>query len=521
MRCSPFDPPAVASRDQLATAPEIAEPSPWILVATILGSGMVFVDGTVVNVALPALQRDLGATVADVQWVVEAYAVLLAALLLVGGALGDRFGRRRLFACGVAAFALASAGCGRAPAIGWLIAWRAIQGAAAALLVPGSLAILAAAYPPRRRGRAIGTWSGATGITAAIGPLLGGWLIDHASWRWVFFLNLPLAAAVLLATWWRVPESRDPQSVPGLDWAGAALATLGLAGVTFGLIELPRLGAGHPAVAAALAGGGLALAGFMAVEARGRHPMMPLSLFRSRVFAGANLLTLFLYAGLGGALFFLPFNLIQVQHYSATAAGAALLPLILIMFLLSRWAGGFAERRGARLPLTIGPAIAAVGFALFALPGQGGSYWTTYFPAVVVLGLGMVTSVAPLTTTVMGAVEVRHAGLASGINNAVSRVAGLLAVATLGIVVAAAFGRGLDRRLQRLDLPAASRRALAAEAAKMTAAAPPPGLTADQAARVQQALAASFLDGFRLAMLSAAALALAAAASGRLTLGRE
>jgi EmrB/QacA subfamily drug resistance transporter len=492
----------------------------WVLATSILGSSMAFIDGTAVNVALPALQRGLGATVGDVQWVVEAYTLFLAALTLTGGALADRFGRRRMFLVGVSAFALASAACGLAPRVGVLIAGRAVQGMAAALLVPDSLAILSAAYPPARRGRAIGAWSGWTGITAAVGPLVGGWLVDHASWRWVFFLNIPVAAAVLALTLRRVPESRDEQAAAHLDLVGAGLATAGLGGLTFGLIELPRRGTGDPAVWIALAAGLACLAGFVAAEARGASPMMPLELFRSRPFSAANLLTLFLYAALGGALFFLPFNLIQVQGYSATAAGAALLPFVLLMFALSRWSGGLADRHGPRLPLVAGPLLAAAAFVLFALPGVGGSYWRTWFPAVALLGVGMATTVAPLTTTVMDAVEVRHAGLASGINNAIARAAGLLAIAILGLAVQAVFNSSLEHRLAALPLPAAARQALADQRGRLAAAPLPPGLDPGSAARVRAALGVAFVDGFRAAMATAAALALAAAGCGALIPGR-
>ena len=508
-------PPSSAAGLPGAREPQVR--GAWVLGATILGSSMAFIDGTAVNVALPALQRDLGATVGDVQWVVEGYALLLASLILVGGALGDRYGRRAMFSAGVALFALASAACGLAPGIGWLIAARVVQGASAALLVPGSLAILSASFPPESRGRAIGTWSAFTGITAAAGPLVGGWLVDHGSWRWVFFLNLPLAVAVLALSAWRVPESRDPEAASRLDWAGAALATLGLAGVTYGLIELPEKGAVGATAQVALGAGAAVLAAFVAVEARTREPMMPLGLFRARTFAGANLLTLCLYGALGGALFFLPFDLIQVQGYSAAAAGAALLPFVGLMFLLSRWAGGLVDRYGPRLPLVVGPAVAAAGLALFALPGADATYWLSFFPAVTVLGLGMAVSVAPLTATVMGAVETRHSGLASGINNAVARAASLLAVAAFGLVVLGAFQRGLERRLTAMDtLSPADRAAISAQSLKLAALVLPPDLAPPARALVQRAVRDSFVDGFRLVMLIGAGLALLAAGAAAL-----
>lgn len=472
---------------------------------------MVFIDGTVVNVALPVLQTQLQATVTDVQWIVESYALFLSALILVGGALGDRFGRRRVFACGVVLFALASAWCGLAPDVTHLILGRAAQGLGGALLTPGSLAIISASFSGAQRGRAIGTWSGFTAITTALGPVLGGWLIEAASWRWVFFLNLPLAVIVLGIVFWRVPESRDETGATRVDVWGALLATLGLGALVYGLIEASNLGLSHPIVLSALGVGIAALVAFVRVEMRSPAPMMPLSLFRSRTFSGANLVTLLLYAALGGVLFFWPFNLIQVQGYSPLAAGSAFLPFILLMFLLSRWSGGLVGRYGARRPLTIGPSVAAAGLALLALPGIGGSYWTTFFPGIVVLGLGMAISVAPLTTTVMGAVAMHQAGIASGINNAVSRVAGLLAVALLSLVALATFNAGLNRRLAVLQIPPEVQQLLADQRIKLAGAVVPAGLPEPMRAELRWAIAQSFVDSFRLVILIAIGLALASA----------
>jgi EmrB/QacA subfamily drug resistance transporter len=472
---------------------------------------MAFIDSTVVNVALPILQAKLQATVADVQWIVESYALFLAALILVGGSLGDHFGRRRIFAYGIVLFAVASAWCGLAPDVDQLIIARAVQGIGGALLVPGSLAIIGASFSDQQRGQAIGTWSGFTAITSALGPVLGGWLVEQVSWRWIFFLNLPLAAVVLGITFWRVPESRDPEATSRLDWWGALLAVVGLGAIVYGLIESSRLGLIHPVVLGTLTVGIITLLIFLRVEARTQVPMMPLTLFRSQTFSGANLLTLLLYSALGGVLFFFPFNLIQVQGYSATAAGAAFVPLTLIMFVLSRWSGGLVDRYGAKLPLIIGPAIAAVGFGLFAMPGIGGSYWTTFFPAIMVLGVGMVISVAPLTTAVMGAVKVRYAGVASGINNAVSRIAGLLSIAVLGIVVLNTFNNSLDRRLVKLELPPEAQQVLDQQRMNLAAAAVPPGLSNEVSAVINRAIDQSFVDSFRLVMLIAVGLSLLSA----------
>jgi EmrB/QacA subfamily drug resistance transporter len=510
----PCDEAAIRARAAAAPAPRHAEP--WILAATILGSSLSFIDGTVVNVALPALQREFGASATDVQWVIEAYALFLSALILVGGSLGDRFGRRRVFALGIALFTLASIGCGLAPSLLALIIARAAQGVGGALLVPGSLAIISASFDEARRGRAIGTWSGFTTVTSALGPVLGGFLVQSVSWRAVFFLNVPVALITLAIVRVHVPESRDMHATGRLDWRGAALATIGLGALVFGLIESSARGLGDGLVLAALLVGVAALALFVVTEARGHAPMMSLELFRSRGFTGANLLTLLLYAGLGGALYFLPFNLQQVQGYSPAAAGAALLPMTVIIFALSRWSGGLVRRYGAKPPLVIGPTIAAAGFALFALPGIGGSYWTTYFPAIVVLSLGMALVIAPLTTTVMSAAATEHAGAASGINNAVSRASGLLAIAALNLVVARVFSARYLDGLAALPLPAAARAALAAQSARLAGIQLPVGLDSGAREALERLINTAFLGGFRTAMLIGAVLALASAVTAAL-----
>jgi len=481
----------------------------WVLVATILGSSMAFIDGTVVNVALPVLQIELHATATEVQWVVEAYSLFLAALILVGGSLGDHFGRRRIYALGIVLFTLASVGCGLAPTVTVLIAARAFQGVGGALLVPGSLAIISASFDTQHRGRAIGTWSGFTAITSAIGPVLGGLLVQYASWRWVFFINVPLAVIVLLVLFWRVPESRNEAlgEHARLDWLGAFLATLGLGGIVFGLIESNDLGFSNGLVLLSLAIGIVALLAFLLVEARSQSPMLPLTLFRSRTFSGANVLTFLLYAALGASLFFLPFNLIRVQGYTPTEAGAANLPLILLMFFLSRWSGGLVTRYGAKLPLIIGPLTAALGFALFALPDIGGSYWTTYFPAVVVLGIGMSVSVAPLTTAVMGSVDQQYVGTASGVNNAVSRTAGLIAIAVFGIIVLAVFSSSLASHLTAVSVPAGIHQSIIEQQNKLVGIEIPTGVSAATHTAVQRAIAESFIASFRVIMLLSSVLA--------------
>ena len=489
----------------------------WVLAAAILGSSLSFIDGTVVTVALPAIGKELGSAGADLQWVVESYALFLSALLLVGGSLADRFGRRRVYALGVILFTGASVLCGFATTIEWLILARGLQGVGAALLVPGSLALLSASFSPSERGRAIGAWSGFSGITMAIGPLLGGWLVDH-SWRYAFFLNVPIAGIVLFCLR-RAPESRNPDA-SRIDLPGAILATVGLGGIVFGLVEAPRRGWGDPAVLAALSLGAACMAAFLVVESRSNAPMLPLSLFRSSTFAGANVLTLFLYGALSAVFFFLPLNLIQVQGYTPLEAGAALLPFILIVFLLSRWSGGLVERVGARRPLIVGPMVVAAGFMLLSLAGVGRTYLESFFPGIVVVGLGMAISIAPLTTTVMNAVDPERAGVASGVNNAASRVAGLLTVALFGLVLFHAFSTELERRVTDLSIGTAARQEILAARGELGAAEPPAGLEPGDASLVRDAIAGSFVVGFRSVTYLSAVLSVLAAACAALWIER-
>jgi EmrB/QacA subfamily drug resistance transporter len=423
----------------------------WILAATVLGSALTFIDGSALGVALPSIQRDLGAGPAAVQWVSNAYLLTLGALVLIGGAAGDRFGRRRVFLIGVGLFTLASIACGLSPNVQALIGARAVQGIGAALLTPGALAVIGATFLPEERGKSFGTWAGAGAIFGMVGPLVGGWLADHADWRAIFWINVPLAIVAVLISLKFVPESKD-EDAKGLDWLGALLAFVGLGAVTWGLTAAPDLGMGSPLILGALVGGVLVLAGFLWAEAREKQPMMPLSLFRSPVFSGINLLTLLLYFAMGGAMFFLPFELIRVHGWTATGAGSAMLPFAVIMGLFSGLAGKVADRFGAKLSLGVGPLLAGVGLALLALMPRDAGYVAGPLAGMTVMAVGMTLAVGPLTAAVMGAVEPGHTGVASGVNNAVARIAGLLAIALLGMVLSAVFVAVLDQPEARARL---------------------------------------------------------------------
>jgi EmrB/QacA subfamily drug resistance transporter len=415
----------------------------WILVATVLGSSLTFIDGSALGVALPAIQRDLGAGPAAAQWISNAYLLTLGALVLIGGAAGDRFGRRRVFLIGVVLFALSSIACGLAPTAQLLIAGRATQGIGAALLTPGALALIGATFPRDERGAAFGAWAGAGALFGMVGPLVGGWLADHADWRAIFWINVPLAAITVVVALRAVPESRD-ESARGLDWLGAVLAVGGLGALIWGLTAAPDLGWIHPGVIAGLAGGAVLLGGFLWAEAKEAHPMMPLALFRSRVFSGINLLTLLLYFALSGAMFFLPFELIRVHGWSATGAGSAMLPFAAVMGLFSGAAGKLADRFGAKLSLSLGPVLAGGGLVLLALMPPDAGYVAGPLAGMTVMAVGMTLAVGPLTAAVMGAVKEGHTGVASGVNNAVARIAGLLAIALLGVLLSDVFTASIN-----------------------------------------------------------------------------
>ena len=496
----------------------------WVLAATVLVSAMDFANQSAVNVALPAIQSALQASGAQLLWIVNSYALMLAALILVGGSLGDKLGRKRVFMTGIGVYAAASLAAGLAPSAFFLIGARAVQGMGGALMIPGSLALIAAHFPQERRGAAYGTWAAVTTIAMVAGPLIGGFLAEAGLWRMVFLMNLPVAAAALIALGLKVPETRDEEQKPGIDWAGAALVTLGLAGLTYGFTAAPALGFAHPRIYGLLIGGMAALIGFVVVERVQRHPMLPLGLFRSRTFSGVNLLTFFLYGGLYGYLMFFTLNLIQGQGYRESVAGFATLPFILLLAAISRWSGKLADRFGPRLPLILGPSLVAVSFLLHSLIGLTSGpqdYWVTFFPAVTVAGIGMGFTVAPLTTTVMGSVSDRHAGTASGINNATSRIAAVLAVAVLGSVALFHFGAEVRLRAEPLGLSAAATADLLAEAARLGEASVPTSVPSEQRQEVDMVLRGAFVDTFRLMMLLCMALAAISAVLSAIMVGKR
>lgn len=515
----PLCPDGTAARDLEADAPCPERDRAAVLTATILASSMAFIDANVVHVALPTIQADFGARFSDLQWIVNGYTLMLGALLLAGGSLGDQTGRRRVFVSGIALFTVASVACALAANVQVLIASRVIQGVGAALLVPQSLAIIAASFPRSIRGAAIGTWAAFSALTTAAAPAIGGILIDAASWRAVFWINVPLAAVALYLTFRRVPESRSAQR-DRVDWLGAGLAALGLGGFTYALTLWPETNGLSTDMIAAIVVGIAATVLFVRVERRSSSPLVPPALFRSADFSGLNMMTLLLYAALSGALFLLPYNLIQIQQYSATEAGLALAPLGVVIGLMSRYSGRISDRIGPRPQLIVGSALVAAGCAGLAVPGIGGGYFATFFVPVLLIALGMGTAVSPLTTAVMNAVPDERSGTASGINNAASRVAGLLAVALSGAIATAVFAGALETRLAALpvdDMVAQRLLANAERLAELTASATVPE---NLRAALDEAIDRAFLAAFRAGALLNAAMAAVAAMIAALLMRR-
>jgi EmrB/QacA subfamily drug resistance transporter len=479
-----------------------------ILVVAILGTGIVFLDQTAVNVAIPSIQSDLQGDIGDLQWIIDSYLLTLSVTLLIGGALGDLYGRVRVYNAGMLLFLVASVACGLAPTSGWLIAARALQGVGGGIMVPGALAIINASTAPERRGRVLGTWATFSPLITLAGPIVGGFLVDNVSWRAIFFLNIPLGIVAMLVAVRHVPDSRNEEAGGRLDWAGLIALVLGLGGLLFALIEGPRLGWTDPLVVATLLIGILGLATFVIVESRVPAPLVPLHHFRNRTFSGINLMTLILFAGLGGPFFFLTLNLQQVQGYSASAAGLAIIPIALSIFLLSRPVGRLSDRIGPRPILITGVLLMSAGFLLLLRPALDASYWSAWFPAILVYGIGIACMVVPLTTIALGALPQRNSGIASGVNNSASRIGQMLSVAILGAVLAGGFRSSLVRRGQELGLPQGVLDALFEQARNLGATQAPVGLPADIAAAVEQLIRLSFVDAFRLIMLLSAAFVL-------------
>ena len=472
----------------------------WTLLSTILASSLVFIDSTALNIALPALQEDLGITGTELLWVINGYALFLSSLLLVGGSLGDLFGRNKVFLIGLGIFSISSLICGISQTPLQLIIARAIQGIGGALLTPGSLSILSSQFGAESRGRAIGLWSTFSALTAVFGPVLGGWLAGMGLWRLIFFLNIPLSIVVFITMISKVPESKNPDAMR-LDIWGAILVTLGLAGITFGFIESSKHGFGNPIIISSLIIGGIALIGFIMVQSYTAHPLMPLNLFKSSTFSGGNLLTLFVYAALGGAMFFLPLNLIQIQGYNELIAGVAMLPMIISIATISPFSGKFADRNGVRLPLIIGPLITGTGFYLFSTYGitPGPSvYWSTFFLSFLLLGIGMGITVPPLTTSVMGAISEDNSGIASGINNTVARAAGVLAIALLGALALFSFKKSMENEISFMDISSELKSEIMIESANFAAAAVPEGLSVENKVIVKSHLNNSFISAFNM-----------------------
>lgn len=489
----------------------------WVMASTIMASAMAFIDGTALNVVLPALQQSLDASGAALFWVLNAYLLMLAALILVGGALGDKLGRKKVFMIGIAVFMAGSAACGFAGSITVLIIYRVIQGIGGALMIPGSLSLITSAINDKERGKAIGTWSAVTTLVTLGGPILGGALADAGLWRFIFFINLPIGVVALLILATKVDETKDETDSGKIDYLGAVLMAVGLALLTFGFLRMPEKGFKDLFVAGAIAAGIVFLGGFIWVEGRSKNPMMPLRLFKNRIFSGCNLLTLFLYAGLSGGMLFISLNMIQVQHYTQTQSGMSFLPFTVLMMLIARFAGSLADKWGPRIFLTIGPVIAGAGLIMLSFIRQTAGYhdyWTTFFPGIMVFGLGMSFTVAPLTATVMGALPDHLSGVASGTNNAISRIAGVFAVAIFGALAGLFFTTALQQSLQPLHLDAAAYNAVMLQAGNLGNAKVPSDVQQSLHQQVVAAYHTSFIAVYQQVLLLAGILALAGGITG-------
>lgn len=480
----------------------------WIMVSAILASSMAFIDGTALNVVLPALQKNLKASGADLFWILNAYLLMLASLILIGGSLGDKLGRKKIFMTGIFIFICGSALCGISPGVTYLIIFRIIQGIGGALMIPGSLSIISSSINPKERGKAIGTWSAFTTVVTMGGPVLGGALADAGLWRYIFFINVPIGIAALVMLWLKVNETKDEDSDNAIDYSGAVAIALGLALVTFGFLRTPAVGLHNWQVLLSLSAGLLLLIAFVIIEKKSKHPMMPLQLFANATFTGANLLTFFLYAGLGAGMLFMSLNMVQVQGYSQLQSGLTFLPFTIMMISLARFAGGLADKFGPRLLLICGPAAAGAGLLMLSFVKQTngpGDYWTTFFPGVIVFGLGVSFTVAPLTAAVMGSVSDHLSGTASGVNNAVSRIAGVFANAIFGALAVLLFAGALQTQLKGVKLNANYKQLVMVQAANLGNAKVPEGININKK-EIEKAYHESFINAYAKIMRTSAAL---------------
>ncbi len=491
----------------------------WTLTAAILASSMVFIDLSTLNVALPAIQRDLNINGKNLLWIINAYTLFLSSLMLLGGSLGDIYGRKKIFVIGIIIFSVSSFLCGISNGVEMLIIVRGFQGVGGALMVPGSLAIISAVIPSERRGKAYGTWSTFSALTTSAGPVLGGWLAGIGLWRVIFYINLPLALFTIIALQAKVPESKD-ESAKGLDVPGAILATVGLAGITYGFLEASDSAFTAVRVVISLSAGVLSLAAFLLVEIKSSHPLMPLNLYKSKTFSGVNLLTLLMYTALNVGLFFLPLNLVQIQGYREVYAGLAILPFAILISAMSRFSGIFADKFGARKPLIAGPLIAGVGIFLLSIPGVTNGptdYWGTFFPGILILGIGMGIVVAPLTAAVMSSVPSGHTGIASGINNTMARIAGLAAIAVLGSFIIISFRNNLESQTRHLDMTQTQRTELIKNSNDLADTKPPKGVTEKTSKEIDAGIKRSFVSAFDLILYISFALALLSALTAYFT----